>query len=453
VTVNGNVTVLHGMSGLFCADNLGAHSLFGFVESFSANFICRFCLAQKDDIQDKFLASCFERRSRKHIIDCSDSLNAVGFSSSVACVKNTCILNNLDYFHCTEQSIVDCMHDVLEGVIPYELPLIINSLIDRKFFTLADINNALFHFNYSSGDVGSKSPAISLSNLRIQAAEAWCLVRNLPLVIGSKVPVGDENWHLLLLLLDCLDIIFAPVVTPGLSDMPAYLIEDHHSLFKTLYSDSRLLPKHHFLIHYPEFINKFGPMSQYWCMRFEAKHRFGKELASTVCNFKNICKTIAERTQMELAHSLLTKTLFRTDHVVVSCSAAPVSCLQPELATCICEQIGLNQYDEVYFASSVMIGHYRFMPGSCAVLKCEDGVPTFEEVSIIVSVAECIYFVCNTFRTVDFVQHVHAFSVKVTENYVATLSTSLKDYHPLGVHKVKLDDNELLLIAPRYKLL
>ena len=30
-------------------DNLGLHCLFGFVESFSARYCCRFCLAEKED--------------------------------------------------------------------------------------------------------------------------------------------------------------------------------------------------------------------------------------------------------------------------------------------------------------------------------------------------------------------------------------------------------------------
>lgn len=35
-------------------DNLGVHSLFGFVESFSARYCCRFCLLEKDDFQTVF---------------------------------------------------------------------------------------------------------------------------------------------------------------------------------------------------------------------------------------------------------------------------------------------------------------------------------------------------------------------------------------------------------------
>ena len=50
VHVNGEARSVHGILGLFSSDKLGAHSLFGFLESFSANHPCRFCLAYKNDI-------------------------------------------------------------------------------------------------------------------------------------------------------------------------------------------------------------------------------------------------------------------------------------------------------------------------------------------------------------------------------------------------------------------
>lgn len=141
-----------------------------------------------------------------------------------------------------------------------------------------EINVALFHFSYSPSDKNSQPPAISLPKLRIQAAESWCLVRNLPLVADSKVPESDEYWQLPFMFLDCLDIIFAHVRTSAQADLLAYLILDHHCCFKLLYPNQKVMPKHHFMVHYPGFIIKFGPLSQYWCMHSEFKHPFGEEL-------------------------------------------------------------------------------------------------------------------------------------------------------------------------------
>lgn len=35
------------------ADNLGAHSMGGFVESFSSSYVCKFCLGEKSQFQDR----------------------------------------------------------------------------------------------------------------------------------------------------------------------------------------------------------------------------------------------------------------------------------------------------------------------------------------------------------------------------------------------------------------
>jgi len=187
-------------------------------------------------------------------------------------------------------------------------------------------------------------------------------------------------------------------------------------------------------------------------MRFEAKHRFGKELASTVRNFNNICKTIAERTQIDLAYSLMGNRLFAAEDLVVNGTSALLCSLEPQLAECIQDGIGLSQYDEVHVSNSILIGHYQFKAGSCVVLRCKEGVPVFGQLSVIISVANINYFVCREFETVDYVEHLHAFSVRLIDTHVITATKQLKDHHPLGVHKVDFDGHNLLLIAPRYKL-
>ena len=49
---------------------------------------------------------------------------------------------------------------------------------------------------------------------------------------------------------------------------------------------------------------RFGPLIRYWCMRFESKHSYFKDLAHRVKCFKNIAKTMAERHQYLVAYYL-----------------------------------------------------------------------------------------------------------------------------------------------------
>lgn len=45
------------------------------------------------------------------------------------------------------------------------------------------------------------------------------------------------------------------------------------------------------------YFYRYGPLIWFWCMRFESKHNYFKDLAHRVKNFKNIPKTMAERHQ------------------------------------------------------------------------------------------------------------------------------------------------------------
>jgi len=55
-------------------------------------------------------------------------------------VKRDSVLNNLLYFNVTHNQVADIMHDLLEGVGPYELKLTLSSLIEDKDLTLEKLN-------------------------------------------------------------------------------------------------------------------------------------------------------------------------------------------------------------------------------------------------------------------------------------------------------------------------
>ena len=83
----------------------------------------------------------------------------------------------------------------------------------------------------------------------------WNLVRFLPLIIGQKVPESNLHWQNFLLLLTIIDIIFAPVLSSNRISYLSMLIEDHYPEFIKLYS-CQVTPKLHFMIHYPEWIER-----------------------------------------------------------------------------------------------------------------------------------------------------------------------------------------------------
>ncbi len=84
----------------------------------------------------------------------------------------------------------------------------------------------------------------------------WCLARLLPLMIGLQVPEDDEHWTNFVLLLSIMDLIFAPILSRDCAPYIKELICEHHENFKVLYPTCPIIPKMHYMVHYPEAIDK-----------------------------------------------------------------------------------------------------------------------------------------------------------------------------------------------------
>lgn len=284
-------------------DNLAIHGLFGFLESFSAHYSCRFCLTEKRELQSVFSEDhpgLILRSKELH----SEHIDAIQQNPALAStfgVKRTCLLNSLQLFHTTDNYAVDIMHDLLEGVVQYELKLVFQYLI-KNCISLSSLSERIMSFNYGYTQRKNRPSGLKLDDnskdLGLNAIQSWCLLRNTPLIFGDLVSRDDSCWNLLLLLTQIVNIVFSPVVTHGMTCYLKHLIFDHHKLFKTIFPERNLIPKHHFMIHYPSCIRKIGPLIHMWCMRFEGKHNFFKK---SVKNFKNITKTLVKKHQNQLA--------------------------------------------------------------------------------------------------------------------------------------------------------
>lgn len=128
----------------------------------------------------------------------------------------------------------------------------------------------------------------------------------LPFIIGHRVPEGDQTWELVLELKDLVELLSTPYFT---SDSLCYIqakISDHRQLLQTVFPPKKLCSKHHFIEHYPYLIQKFGPPTECWTIRFEAKHSFFKKVVRDANNFKNILLTLASRHQLMLAYYHIT---------------------------------------------------------------------------------------------------------------------------------------------------
>jgi len=77
------------------------------------------------------------------------------------------ILNELHYFHVCDGSLhPDIMHDVLEGVLQYEVKLMLNHMIIvENYFTLEILNIRLENIELSTKESKSRPTCVSSSTL------------------------------------------------------------------------------------------------------------------------------------------------------------------------------------------------------------------------------------------------------------------------------------------------
>lgn len=78
-------------------------------------------------------------------------------------------------------------------------------MISKKYFTIETLNHAIKTFEYAFHDKTDQPQSTAhvfptKGSIGGNGHENWALLRLLPLIIGHKVPKGDNAWNILLLL-------------------------------------------------------------------------------------------------------------------------------------------------------------------------------------------------------------------------------------------------------------
>lgn len=168
----------------------------------------------------------------------------------------------------TVLSCMICMHDKL---------LLHQFTYVDHFINVEDFNQRLKAFHFPFNDRKNKLSAVMPDRLRNiadhklgqKAVQMWCLTTMLPLLIGSRVPYNNEYYELLLLLLPCMDIIFAPVIS---TSHTVYL--EHHAQFRLKFPGQSFINKQHHMVHYTTCITISRPLTTLQCLHYEIKHSF-----------------------------------------------------------------------------------------------------------------------------------------------------------------------------------
>ena len=152
--------------------------------------------------------------------------------------------------------------------------------------------------NISQVQVKSKKVKMSVS-------ESLCLLRNIGVLIGDKVPDQNPFWKLVVGLKSILDIFDFLVINQGLIIILQKLIKQYLNRPSGIFPANSIKPKHHFIIHYPEIIKRLGPLRNLSTMNCE-RENFDLKISSHVSfNRVNVKKTVAIKNQLQFSRRLL----------------------------------------------------------------------------------------------------------------------------------------------------
>ena len=457
VSVLGKDRTFYGGLLAFLADTLAAHELGGFKGSMSfALRICRSCMITSSQLKKCLVESeCQLRNAETHFEQCDLLTGPLQeHYSTTFGINRLSILEEVPGFSVVTGLPHDIMHDLFEGVVPYELKLFIRHCVCSKYFTIETLNERI-----NAYDFGNNSPTVIdtriLNNpsmkIRQSASQMMSLSKEFPMLVADMIPEDDPNWYSFLVLLKICSIAVSPVCSYDTIAYLRVLVEEKLDLFIKLYSDHPVIPKQHYMLHYPSQIARLGPLIQSWNMRQESKLSFIKRV-SRRSNYKNVCLTVAKKHQFWLCHQMTSSPhLLRPQ---LDQSSKVRACLLNEEEDFLQREI-LGLMPDLALDTTVMHPHWihlqssRLCHGVYVVLNYDVIKPVFGKVVDIALVGEIVILCVLEFYGQYFNSHYNAFEVTHQGVYKAVSIDTLFDHRPVcAKHSFLVRDNSLYISLP-----
>ena len=414
-------------------DTPACHSLGGFKEGVGFAFSkCRECMCTSQNMTQAFDSLSFTPRClTTHLQQCNEiDLADTEYMKSHLCTtfginRRSSLLKVPNFDVCTMMP-QDVMHVLLEGVAQYEIKEVIKQLIRDKVFSLSQFNALVISFRYPYFDIRNK-PSVLLpttmasddNRLRQTASQMLVLIKILPFVLTSVVQKDNMYFQFMSELITIANILLSPLISIGSVLALKNLLQEHFKRFTQLFPQCSVIPKQHYICHFPETILRYGPPIRYSCMRFEAKHKQFKSLARKI-NFKNVTKSLAEDYQK--SESIFNgiendedHPLFSSERIIGHTKISDNLQQESELVSSFFPEIGCIQ--SIYFCSSVVLYGTKYVANQCVLaLSCTEFLPIFgilKKIGIVsTSNDQNMIFYFETFETKFFDDDMKAYVVE-----------------------------------------
>ena len=251
------------------------------------------------------------------------------------------------------------------------------------------------------------------------AHENWALLRLLPLIVGERIPENDPKWLVLLNLKDIVELVISSDHTDSTLCFLDSKISEHRHRFLAAFPQQTLIPKHHFLEHYPQLIKAFGPLVSLWTMRFEAKHSFFKRVVRHTHSFRNILLSLAVKHQLMLAYHLHGNKIVQSSLQVTKLSTVNLSVLREDLKKALETKLPGESF--VQLANTACYSGTSYSTGMILAYGSTGGLPDFAELIQIVVIKGQVSFIVKCFNS-WYIEHLRSYELENSVKVLKSLS-------------------------------
>lgn len=402
---------------LLMGDNLGLNQNLDGIEGFNSDRSCRLCFLKRSSYDYYF--SC-----PTHSLYTKDVyLNMVG--QPHCCFNKESVLNELYFFHASDNPVVDPLHDLLEGDCKYDFMLVLYIFVKKeKYFTIEYLNQQILStFFCSTNSPPLLDPDFRKTGIRMSASEMRSFITMFPILVGSKVPRDSEAWYLYILMRHIVSISFSYFIYEQESaDLLRSIIPLHNKLYYKLYKQYFLindrtgfcLPfKFHIITHYPYIMERIGPLGHVQNLRFESGHQVPKRTASSSKCKINILETITKKVSYEYSNMFLNS----REYTEVSIAFGKKLILNKNEKEDIRKTFNFYGINDFNCFSKIEVDNKILKPEMVVKVDGNGKLCHFNLIKFIFKYEDCTYFAMQILKTIQFDEFLFCFEVEKTNEF------------------------------------
>lgn len=275
--------------------------LIGFAESFNATYCCAHCLITREALKHTIGLSEVQMRTNEHFFEAFDQIPSEEQHSQDFLVRSQGIYRRSEVLRLKFFKLPDCIgadifHDIDEGIGKDLFNFTTNFLVSSGNITMEEISNRILSFDYGRLDIDSRPSNINhLSGIQM---------RNI-LYRFNFMFYGVVEFHFFeatSIMSRILQLVHSNVIHTRNIDLLRTLITRFKEIWHNVW-EQIIKPKLHFFDHYPDLIEKIGPLVLCDTAAYEKHHRILTRVVEKNPQFKNILKSLSERHQTLWAQS------------------------------------------------------------------------------------------------------------------------------------------------------